>query len=807
VLAIDDAHWSDQPSLRWLAYLGRRLEGVPVLLIVGLRPPAPSADERLLGELVTDSATTVLRPGALTEDAVQTLIRTMLSAEGDPTFVSACATATSGNPFLLRELLTTLAAEGVRPQRESVALVEELGPQAASRAVSMRLSRLPSEALQLAQAVAVLGDDVDLGHAATLAGLDRDLAAHMAGALARTDILRPEHSLSFVHHVVRAAVYQELDPGEAEDAHARAASILAEAGAPAEQVAAQVLHARPSGDAGRVKVLRAAARIARGRGAPESAVAYLRRALEEPPPDELRAGVLYELGSVEKLVHGPSAAEHLREALARTTDPVQRVQTRIELARALFFSQQIEPAAEAFAAAIAELPPEDAEPRRRALAGYLFASLSDAAMLATAAPYFQEAARLDLSTSVGGSMLRAVLAFHHGRYGRATRAETIAECRLALEGDALFQEEDAAFYSLPGLLLDMADCLDESEVVWERVLAVAEQRGSIFAFAAGMGFRARTRYLRGALSDAAEDARAALEAATAHGLVTGLPYALAFLGDALVDLGRLDEAEATLAQLGLGEDVPLSTHLGFFLNARGRLRIQQARHEDGIRDLETVGRIEASCGVQNPGYTSWRPDAALGYLQLGDTERARVLVDDEVERARAWGAPRALGDGLRAAGLVAGGDEGIAMLREAVDVLGRSPSRLRHARALVDLGGALRRANHRSDAREHLRRGRELAEISGARPLTELAGAELAATGARLRTVVLSGVDALTASERRVAEMARDGLTNRQIAQSLFVTPKTVEVHLSSVYRKLGIASRNQLADALGGRPAQATAT
>src|SRR5439155_6042035 len=493
VLVVDDAHWCDQPSLRWLTYLARRLDGVPVLLLLAVHPVDAAGEERLLGELVTDTGTAVPRPVALTESGVQLLVRTLLTAEGDAAFVDACSRVTGGNPFLVRELLSTLAAEGVRPERESVGRVKELGPQAASRAVRARLSRLPSEAVALARSVAVLGDNVAPDRAAAHADLDRELATHLAGALARADILRADRTLTFVHPVIRAAVYQELDPAEAEDAHGRAARILADEGAAPEQVAAQVLHAAPSGDARWVEVLRAAARVARGRGAPESAVTYLRRALMEPPPDDLRAEVLYELGSAEKLVHGPSAAEHLREALARTTDPERRVQTRIELARALFFSRQIDAGAAAFAAAIAELSEADSEPRRRALAGYLFVCLSDPAMLRSAEPHLARAAELDLLTSPGGRMLLAVLAYRGARCGDA-RDLAVERARLALDGDALFEEEDAAFYSLPGLVLDAADLLDESESVWERVLEVDRRRGSIFAFAAGSGFRAHTRH-------------------------------------------------------------------------------------------------------------------------------------------------------------------------------------------------------------------------------------------------------------------------------------------------------------------------
>ena len=148
-------------------------------------------------------------------------------------------------------------------------------------------------------------------------------------------------------------------------------------------------------------------------------------------------------------------------------------------------------------------------------------------------------------------------------------------------------------------------------------------------------------------------------------------------------------------------------------------------------------------------------------------------------------------------GLVEGGQAGIALLREAVDVLAGSEARLKHARALVDLGAALRRSNQRREARERLREGVDLAGRLGAHGLAERANEEIAATGARPRRVLQTGLDALTASERRVAQLAADGMTNKEIAQALFITMKTVEVHLSHAYRKLEISSRGQLDKAL----------
>ena len=217
----------------------------------------------------------------------------------------------------------------------------------------------------------------------------------------------------------------------------------------------------------------------------------------------------------------------------------------------------------------------------------------------------------------------------------------------------------------------------------------------------------------------------------------------------------------------------------------------------GARGLHADGNAAESVEIHNPAFVPWRSQAALALHQLGRTEEAQALAREELELSRSWGAPRTVGVSLRALGLVEGGQAGEQLLREAVEVLEDSPARLEHARALVDLGALLRRGNSRSEARKFLREGVELAHRCGATALVARGNDELAATGAHPRTIMLSGLDSLTASERRVAQMAAEDMSNKEIAQALFVTVKTVEQHLGRVYRKLDIGSRRELGAAL----------
>ncbi len=269
-----------------------------------------------------------------------------------------------------------------------------------------------------------------------------------------------------------------------------------------------------------------------------------------------------------------------------------------------------------------------------------------------------------------------------------------------------------------------------------------------------------------------------------------------------MERGDLDGAEAALGPLaaslpGTSVAATIPRH------ARGRLLFAQRRFREALSDFRAAGAIATGGVAISPCWLPWRSDAALAALALGDLDTARGLSDEELELARAFGAPRALGVALRAAGLVAGGQRGESLLRQAIEVLAGPDTRLEQARCLADLGALLRRRNHRVDARHLLRQAVDAAYRLGAAALARQAETELRATGAKPRRVLLSGLEALTASERRIAELAAEGLTNRQIAQTLFVTARTVEGHLTNVFNKLDVSARTALPAALAA-PTQA---
>jgi DNA-binding CsgD family transcriptional regulator/tetratricopeptide (TPR) repeat protein len=797
LLTVDDLHLCDLPSLRCLAYLLPRMEGLELSLLVGLRPPEPGIDATLVSQIVADPLATVIRPAPLSVDAATRLLRDQLSTPADEAFCVACWEETGGNPLLLRELVHAIAAEGLAPTEENVPRLRELGARAGSRAVSLRLSQLPAEARELAYAVAVLGDDADPRQAAALAGLDEQALSEASAALVRVDVLRAEPLLGFVHPLIRAAVYDELTAYERESAHARAAHLLADAGAEPERVATHLLLGPPAADPKAVETLRDAARAAGPRGASESAVAYLQRALAEPPPGSERAGLLLELGAAETRVSGEAAVEHLREAHALTEDPIRRAETALLLGNQLFLLGAEETDV-VLRQALDELAGADPELERRLETGLISNGLFMPGLHAEAEERLERLRGSTGGDTTGAKFLLALLAYHDARAGRPA-AQVVPLARKALadvRGDAL-----SAGLVPAGGVLAMAD-LDEVLAAFDDALAEAHRHGSTVAFGGVKVFRSLALLWRGDLGEAEADTREALVAGEAWGATARFAtHAAAFLADSLMEQGRLDEAAAALDRVGVGpEELRSGSARTLFLaDSVTRLRLLRGDLARGLEEMLEAGRRFEEVGSRNPAFMPWRSPAALALLQLDRRDEAVPLVEEELELARTWGAPRALGAALRAAGLVEGGERGLALLEEAAEVLSGSPAKLEHAKARTDLGAALRRANRRAEAREQLRQGLELATICGAAALAERAERELLASGARPRRIALSGVASLTPSERRVAELAAEGPTNREIAQTLFVTQRTVEVHLTSIYRKLGISSRSQLAAALAG--------
>jgi DNA-binding CsgD family transcriptional regulator len=796
-LVVDDLHWADASSLAWTHFLVRRMEGQGVLVLLATRTHEPGTRSALLEAIRSEPPAELLTPKPLSVDAVGELIEHTLGAAPHEGFSQSCLHATGGNPLLLRELLVVLADDHVRPTAREAEHVSAYGPQAISRAVLVRLARLPDEVTLAARALSVLAPGAHLGQLCELAGIGRDAAALAVDSLVETQVLVDDGTLEFIHPVVRSAIYEALPPTVRSRTHERAARLLAATGAPSEEVAGHLLAVHAGGEPWVVDQLRQSARQAVSRGAPDAAVALLRRAIAEPPPTNERPATLLELARAQASTADADGLASFAHAYTEVDDAHKRAEIALEWGRALQMTGATTDASEVFQRGIETLGDEDPALRRTLDGQRLAAMLADCETSRQATESLRAHRDAVVHEPDPEPMLLAACADGAAYVGEAM-PQAVALARRALESLLDQPGPDALALAIYGChTLRCADRLDEAGGVWDAVVAQAQRHGAILPFGAAACFRGETLALRGALREAEADLRAALDISVEHGLDIGRTWIAAHLIEVLVEQGELGSAVEIGEEVRVDERAATRLATNTLLCARGRARYEQGRPAEALADLTTCGRAADQGGVANPAVLPWRSRAALIHLRLGHPHTARELAYDELERARSWGAPRAVSVALRAAARTTTGGQQIELLREATTILNHSAARLEQAHADCDLGAALRRAGHRNDAREPLRRALDTAVHCAARPLAQRARDELIAAGARPRRDRIQGRLALTASEMRVASLAADGHTNREIAQALFVTPKTIETHLRHIYRKLGISGRQELSASL----------
>jgi DNA-binding CsgD family transcriptional regulator len=792
LLAVDDAQWTDASSLRFVIYLARRLDGLRASIALTVRSGEQGADPQLLRALQVDAAPLTIEPRPLSEAAVGALVEARLGA-ADAEVTRACHRSTRGNPFLLTTLLEEVSREGREVARLDPQTVGDLAPERITAAVLLRIGRLGRPTIELARATAILGEHASLAHAAALAQLPSSEAAAAADALARATVLEGVRPLRFTHPIVRTVIYHDIAAGARSELHHRAATVLAAAGADPEAVALHLLAVEPADDPSVVRRLRDAAVAARSRGAAEAASRYVRRALREPPPEIDRAELLVELGDDAWHAGEPDAVELLRDGFELARDADVRARAGLSLGPGLMFMGRVGEGIAVLERSLEGLENETLRSRIEAM--LLAAGISD----------------LGAHRRVR-SRLRAALAEASG--GTGSTDPTILAClttEVALTGGSGAEIADLAERALadetllrgpmvltpfpypPALWLALVDRPSAARAAMDAALTDARAQGTLLGTTFPLAYRAFACHRLGMLPEAEADAQAAIDVGPGIPQATGIAIVLGIL----LERGDLSGARALLA--ATETTVPDLDMFPLLLlrEARARIRLADGDPSTALAELEACRRWEDGSGTPTVVPVAWRSHAALALHALGDDDHARRLANEEVELARWFGAPRSIGVALRSAGLIEGADRNLELLTEAVSALEHSEDRLQHAHSLVDLGAALRRAGQRTQARLRLADGMDLAHRCGATALVSRARDELRIAGARPRRVVRTGVQSLTPSELRVAQMAAEGMTNPAIAQALFVTLRTVEMHLSNVYRKLQIGSRRQLPEAL----------
>ncbi len=707
VLCIDDLQWSDPASLRFVAYLARRIAAIPAMVAATIRTGEPEADEALLAELAQEPAALVLDPRPLSSDASARLVRQRLGGHAAEAFTDACHEVTAGNPLLLEQLLSSLDAEGVTPDAEHIPAVRDIGPRAVARTVRLRLARLSPLAGAVARAVAVLGAQPGLPAIAALAGTDEPAAAEALRALVRAEILRAHEPLGFVHPLIREAIYAELPSPARALEHERAARILAQLGASAERVAAQLLLTPPRADPWVVARLRQAADEALRRGAPDAAMRLLERAQAEPPPPDQMAALALELGGSAAYLRGPAGVEPLRRAYAELTDPTERGRAAIALSHLLLFVRSPQEGVELAQQASTELPAGlgDLHDGLRAvrLVGAAFGAVDPAEFRS-----LDDVRRGPRGTGPGARALTAMTALALAlTCGPAAEASALAREAFSAGLDAI---ELTAPIALGTAALGLGDPA-EGLVAIGRYADFARRRGEILSSIGADLWGGIAQLWAGDLPAAVAALERAHEGERLWGtkLDAVMAYSAAFT--ALVRLERGDPTDAVSASLHTVQaDDPRPDGARFWLASLAELALAEDRPLDALAITE---RLEPTRPPDtHPVWAPWRSLRARALARLGEQAEATRLLGEELELARRVGTPWVIGRELRMLSELGGPDQ-LENARESVGQLAGSSARLELAKARLALGQALLGVNEVTEAREELAQAAELARDCG----------------------------------------------------------------------------------------------
>ncbi|MFE2415185.1 AAA family ATPase [Kitasatospora sp. NPDC059408] len=837
VLAVDDLQRADARSLRWLRYVLRRGAELPLVLLATLGEEGTHANTDVLADVVPLFRHRMTL-GGLAEDAVEALAEDVLGRHPGRAVTTACREATGGNPLLLRALLRGLRAadphhtdvqhtgpqytglqhtgpqhtDPRRTEEDLAARITEYVPTDVGPAVLARMEALAPHAATVATAAAVLGVGPSAGPGAGPgADLSVDLLVEATGlaepqladalhALVRAEYLTRagEEGTAFGCAALAAAVASTVLPSRRMALHRGAARFLRARGASAQRIAVHLLPG-PRGEAWAPEVLARAAEGAAEEGRTAAAAAYLRRALREETGEESRAGLLASLGRLELASSVPVAVRSLESSLRLSQDPVERTEVARRLAGAMLAVDRYPEALEVLRRTSEHIREADPADALRLEIDRIHIALTNLASAPDAVERLMELNVLDAPDTGVRRPLAALLSLRAAMVGRCPE-EVVSLAELALgEGADPLSDESFVYYDALVALRAAGETVAALEHA-DAAVRQARARGSALGRLQALSVRANLAGRVGRLADSRADAASALEElraidiGPAHSVAV---FATATSMDSLIRRGRPEEAEDLLRRAGLAGELNANWVNDHVLMVRGRLRVAQGRLDEGLADFLRCGERALARGMSGPGFHTWRSEAALVQAALRRGEAARSLAEEELGLARAWGVPETVGTALTALGVVLGGVEGLELLREAVGLLEDAPARLRYAQALVDCGILARKAGRLPEARTCLQRAASVADECGAAPLVDLALAELRAVGDRPRTRTFHGVNALTPTERRVADLALQGMTNRGIAQYLFVGLRTVEVHLTNVYGKLAIDGRAGLATAL----------
>ncbi|MEU7791594.1 AAA family ATPase [Amycolatopsis sp. NPDC049159] len=792
VLAVDDVQWCDETSLRWLSFLLRRAEDLPVLALMAQRTGPGEPGPAVLAEIGTAVNCLAVDLAPLAEDAVARVLAAGFGVPPDREFVRHAVDITGGNPFLLDRVVGALR-DRVPPDAGHVGVLDELGREAVVRPL---LDRLSPDALAVARAIAVLGGE-ELETIAALAGTRPGPAGHAVRALREGELLEPDR-LDYAHDLIRTAALNTASPADLARLRERAATLLNDSGRSSEEVAVHLLVLDGPPQPWMVTVLREAAAAAESRGAPAAAARYLTQVLRAHEDD---VTVLVHLSRVLGQTDPAASLKHLERALRLVADPRRRVPIVMQYVMVSLGAQNSRRSyalATEVADALDAVAGPDPSPADRALrmvgqSALLLSGLDEKATVAQVGARFRDVVPPPGDTAEERELL-GMLSSLGTLQGRPAAEVTAQAAQVLRIGDVA-----PGGWAVLGavLTLYLADRPEPALAALGGVLDHAQRRGQGWTYILGATTRALVHQFCGNLTDALADAQYAFDVITQERWAPGTAMPQAVLGSLLVRHGDPAGAERALAAIERPRLEHFTLEYHWYLVAKARARAAVGDVEDALAVLRTCGESLAGNGIGNPVLAPWWYESAELLAGLGRRAEGEAVLDDVEPAVRRWGTNRALGMLETSRGVLADGDAAIERLRDAAELLADSPAKVEQAKAEYLLGRRLLARGDAEGARDRLRRSIDLSVRSRDKQQLGLSLPALAEAGGRMRHGTDSPSDALTGSERRVAQRAAEGATNREIAESLFITQRTVEVHLTSVYRKLGIGGRAELAEAL----------
>ncbi|MFI8007625.1 AAA family ATPase [Streptomyces sp. NPDC086010] len=786
-IAIDNLHWVDRTSLLWLSAVLDRLHSWPVLIVASVCDGVGGTDADVLDDVV-DAADHHFTLRNLSSDGASAMLRRHLGQELDPAFARAVEYVTGGNPSLLEALLHAVAEGQVTPDANGAHQLAEFGTDSLALSVRVRLRRVSPQAMQVFRIAAVFGRDATVQSIANLSGLETSDVADSCHSMGRLGVLDVDGDrVSVAYPMLANSVLRDASPTALKEVHAEAAALLHGSGAPPRRIAAHLLlGGNVSGTPWAVATLREAALDSVAVNDTAAAIRYLRRALEEPLGPDLRAAVLTDLASATSLSAVDESARIIRQA-AHLDPGVVAERASEELLLVLALGEHQEEARLIRTSA----------PRRRSdafVSGALLLNvlnvfnlpMPDVASDGSGASGPEDTRPLHLAS-------RALSITRHA----VSRKEAIELAKRAVAG---------AGHSVTGLVVQLGGAhvlalsgdTETAMGLCDTTIRAAEAGELWPVLAVALLVRSRLALQLGRVRTAADDGRRGLQLVLNSGFAPSASLrvaAVAQVASVLTESGDTDEAFALLGEVApLGDEK--GTRSAVLLHARGRLRLLTKDPEAGLRDLQACGDLLLADGIANPAVCAWRSHAAEGLALLGRPEDAERLLEQELDLARAWGAPAAVAGALLVRAKLREPVAASSELAEATRLLRPCGQHLLLAKVLYQHGSAVGDRDLPT-ARKSLREAYELAIGFGMDEFSSRIRSALTGLGGRPPRLRGTGIDSLTDSERRVAVLAVQGRKNREIAAALFVQVRTVEIHLTNAYRKLGIGGRQALEEAL----------